>query len=191
MRMRFDRLTITLILAACLAAALLTALDGLVDGFDGLADAVLDLLDRVLLIGSGVVVALLAVRMNSVEAGTDTLTRAVGRMSDEAEAWRTRSRRLLDGLSEAISSQFRDWDLTPAEAEIAGLMLKGAPLRDIAVLRRTSEATIRQQAQGIYRKSGLANRAELAAFFLEDLFDAAGEAAGQPDPARPGAAPLN
>ena len=52
-------------------------------------------------------------------------------------------------------------------------MLKGLPLADIAVLRRTSEATIRQQAQGVYRKSGLANRAELAAYFLEDLFDVA------------------
>ena len=36
--------------------------------------------------------------------------------------------------------------------------------------RRTSEATIRQQAQSVYRKSGLTSRAELAAYFLEDLF---------------------
>ncbi len=54
-------------------------------------------------------------------------------------------------------------------------MLKGVSLREIAVLRRTSEATIRQQAQGIYRKSGLANRSELAAHFLDDLFEAAEE----------------
>ena len=50
-------------------------------------------------------------------------------------------------------------------------MLKGVALRDIARLRQTSETTIRQQAQGVYRKSGLSGRAELAAYFLESLFE--------------------
>ena len=53
-------------------------------------------------------------------------------------------------------------------------MLKGVSARDIAHLRRTSEVTIRQQAQGVYRKSGLSGRAELAAFFLESLFEPPG-----------------
>ena len=61
---------------------------------------------------------------------------------------------MLADLGAAIQRQFDAWALTPAEADIAGLMLKGVPLRDIARLRRTSEATIRQQAQAIYRKSG-------------------------------------
>ena len=65
----------------------------------------------------------------------------------------------------------RAWALSPAEADIAGLMLKGASLRDIARLRHTSETTIRQQAQGIYRKSGLSGRSEVAAYFLESLFE--------------------
>ena len=50
-------------------------------------------------------------------------------------------------------------------------MLKGLSLREIGGLRATTETTIRQQAQGIYRKSNLANRAELSAYFLEDLFN--------------------
>ena len=66
---------------------------------------------------------------------------------------------------------FEAWSLTPAEADIAGLLLKGASLREIAALRRTSEATIRQQAQSVYRKSGLGGRRELAAYFLEALFE--------------------
>jgi hypothetical protein len=41
--------------------------------------------------------------------------------------------------------------------------------REIADVRSTSEATVRQQALVIYRKSGLRNRSELSAFFLEDL----------------------
>ena len=48
-------------------------------------------------------------------------------------------------------------------------MLKGLSHKEIARLRLTSETTVRQQAAAIYRKSGLASRAELAAFFLEDL----------------------
>lgn len=36
-------------------------------------------------------------------------------------------------------------------------------------LRATSEATVRQQAPVVYRKSGLRNRSDLSAFFLEDL----------------------
>ena len=39
----------------------------------------------------------------------------------------------------------------------------------MAGIRDTSEATIRQQALAIYRKSGLRSRSELSAFFLEDL----------------------
>ena len=69
----------------------------------------------------------------------------------------------LRNLSGAISRQLMFGGLTPAEAEIAGLMLKGVALRDIARLRQTSETTIRQQAHGVYRKSGLSGRAELAA----------------------------
>ena len=69
--------------------------------------------------------------------------------------------------------------LTPAEADIAGLLLKGVSLHDIAVLRHTSDATIRQQAQSVYRKSGLAGRRELAAYFLESLFEARASEAAQ------------
>ena len=36
-------------------------------------------------------------------------------------------------------------------------------------MRDASERTVRQQALAVYAKSGLGGRAELAAFFLEDL----------------------
>ena len=39
----------------------------------------------------------------------------------------------------------------------------------MAETRQTSERTVRQQALAVYRKAGLAGRAELAAFFLEDI----------------------
>jgi DNA-binding CsgD family transcriptional regulator len=76
---------------------------------------------------------------------------------------------VLQGLGEAIDRQFDRWGLTPAEREVALLQLKGLRHKAIAELRRTSERTVRQQALAVYRKSGLAGRSDLAAFFLEDL----------------------
>jgi DNA-binding CsgD family transcriptional regulator len=86
-----------------------------------------------------------------------------------AESWRRETEGFAAGLGEAIDAQFLAWKLTEAEAEVALLILKGLSLREIASLRQTSERTVRQQSLGIYRKAGLAGRAELSAFFLEDL----------------------
>ena len=61
------------------------------------------------------------------------------------------------------------WGLTAAEREVGLLMLKGLSHKEVAAARSTTEITIRQQALSIYRKSGLRNRSELSAFFLEDL----------------------
>jgi DNA-binding NarL/FixJ family response regulator len=87
----------------------------------------------------------------------------------ERDAWRARSESLLRGLGEAIDAQFRAWQLTAAERETALLLLKGYGHKEIAALCGRSERTVRQHAVAVYRKSGLAGRAELAAFFLEDL----------------------
>jgi DNA-binding NarL/FixJ family response regulator len=87
----------------------------------------------------------------------------------EAARFREEAHQALRGLGEAIDRQFVRWGLTAAEREIALLMLKGLSHREVAGARSTSETTIRQQALAIYRKSGLRNRSELSAFFLEDL----------------------
>jgi DNA-binding CsgD family transcriptional regulator len=88
---------------------------------------------------------------------------------EEASRWREESRALIDGLGEAIDLQFRRWKLTPAEAEVGVLLLKGLSHRDVAGVRSTSERTVREQARSLYRKASLAGRSELSAFFLEDL----------------------
>lgn len=61
------------------------------------------------------------------------------------------------------------WGLTPAEQDIALLLLKGLSHKEIAQVRAVSETTVRQQARSLYRKAGLSGRSDLAAFFLEDL----------------------
>ncbi len=86
-----------------------------------------------------------------------------------AEHWRAQNHSLVEGLSEAIDRQFVAWGLSDAESAVALLLLKGLALKEIAEIRHVSERTVREQARAIYRKAELANRSELAAFFLEDL----------------------
>jgi len=87
----------------------------------------------------------------------------------EREAWRASARQALDGLALEVDRQFSDWRLTPAERETALYLLKGFSLQQIARLSDRSERTVRQHAVAVYRKSGLAGRAELAGYFLGDL----------------------
>lgn len=72
-------------------------------------------------------------------------------------------------LSEAITEQFTQWQLSKSEAEVGMMLLKGYSLKEISLLRGTSEKTIRQQASGIYHKSGLPGRHALSAWFIEDM----------------------
>jgi DNA-binding CsgD family transcriptional regulator len=87
----------------------------------------------------------------------------------QGERWRTDSRLLLNGLGEAIDQQFRRWSLTEAERQVAMLLLKGLSSKEIALMRQSSERTVREQARAVYAKAGLSGRAALSAYFLEDL----------------------
>ncbi len=104
---------------------------------------------------------------------------ALSRRSSERDAWRSRAQKLLLGLGEAIDEQLRGWELTPTERETALFLLKGFSHREIAEITGRSERTVRQHAVAVYRKSGLSGRAELSAFFLEDLLSPAMVAAEQ------------
>jgi DNA-binding CsgD family transcriptional regulator len=87
----------------------------------------------------------------------------------ERDAWQASAKAALEGLGQAIHAQFRAWHLTPAEREVALMLLKGHGHKQIAALTARSERTVRQHAGVIYEKAGLAGRAELAAYFLNDL----------------------
>jgi DNA-binding CsgD family transcriptional regulator len=94
---------------------------------------------------------------------------------EDAARWRSEAQAHVAGLSALIDRQFDAWSLSPAERAVALLLLKGLSHKDVASVRGTSERTAREQALAIYRKAGLAGRAELAAFFLEDLLAPAAE----------------
>jgi len=97
------------------------------------------------------------------------LASQIQRARSDSARWRSRYQETIQGLSKAIQKQFSEWQLSAAESEVALLVLKGLQLGEIAALRETSERTVRDQARAVYRKSGLANRASLSAYFLEDL----------------------
>lgn len=87
----------------------------------------------------------------------------------ERDSWRASAEGALAGLGRAIDARFAAWELTPAEREVALALLKGRSHKQIAYATGRSERTIRQHAVSVYQKSGLGGRAELAAYFLEDI----------------------
>jgi DNA-binding CsgD family transcriptional regulator len=87
----------------------------------------------------------------------------------QGEHWRSDARSFIDGLGATMRAQFERWNLSAAESEVALLLIKGLALKEIALLRTTSERTVRAQARSVYAKAGLAGRAGLSAYFLEDL----------------------
>jgi DNA-binding NarL/FixJ family response regulator len=108
------------------------------------------------------------------------LTRELVQSREENVKWRENAAVQMEGVRLAIEAQFDAWQFTPAEKEIASLILKGCSHKQIADLRRSSDTTVRQQAQAIYRKSGLENRSELAAYFLDAILQSS--PARQPAP---------
>lgn len=97
----------------------------------------------------------------------------LAKVANSAAEWKKEASRYVIGLSDSIDDQLTRWGLTAAEKEVALLLLKGLSHKEIAAARDTSERTARQQALAVYAKSDLGGRAELAAFFLEDLLSPA------------------
>jgi DNA-binding CsgD family transcriptional regulator len=160
---------------ALAAVAVLAAIDLIGDRGAGVAFAHF-VLEGAIVAGGALGAALLAreaarqrARAGAAESMVVTLRGDVTQAQRDGDRWRREAAELLQGLSAAIDRQFDDWRLSESEQAIARLLLKGLSHKEIASLREASEATVRQQATSVYRKSGLAGRAELAAFFLEDL----------------------
>ena len=108
-------------------------------------------------------------RWGRAEASAGALRRSLAERQAERDAWRVRAERALEGFARAVDEQFDAWHLTPAEREVAVQLLKGLGHKQIAAATGRSERTVRQHAVAVYDKSGLQGRAELAAFFLDDL----------------------
>lgn len=139
----------------------------------------MDLFELTIFAATIATVSLLVFNTRDLRREQDTLVRGLTQARVENERWRDSMRAQIDGFRNAIACQFDEWGLTAAERDVASLMLKGCTHKQIADARRSNESTVRQQAQSIYRKSHLQNRAELAAYFLDAVLQANG--GGSPD----------
>ncbi len=166
------RLLAVVLGGAAILTALLSGLELMVaDETISAVELLGDYVEALVLVSAMVASVVVVPRLRDLETETLALRRDISAAAEAGAEWRSQRRRLLLSLSQAIDAQFGAWGLSSAERDVAGLMLKGMSLKDIAAARATSEATIRQQAQSVYRKSGLGGRAELSAYFLEDLFE--------------------
>ena len=137
-----------------------------IEFFDVLVDSVVLLLT----IGSAVGVALLVQRMHVQHEEKMTLIRDLEVARSEGDNWRSKVQSHMAGIRIEMEKQFEEWGMTTAEQEIGMLILKGLSHKEVASLRGTSEATVRQQAQSIYHKSNLPGKTAFSAYFLEDVF---------------------
>lgn len=74
-------------------------------------------------------------------------------------------------IQSVIDAYFVDWQLTPAETDVAALTIKGLSITEIADMRQSREGTIKTHLNAIYRKAGVSGRAQLVSMLIEDLMD--------------------
>lgn len=99
----------------------------------------------------------------------DKASRAIQGLREQNLKLEIEQQKFREGLTSEIEKQMKKWGLSPSEVEISFLLLKGLSNKEIAEVRSTSESTVRLQCSSIYKKSSLSSRAELAAYFIEDM----------------------
>ncbi len=83
-------------------------------------------------------------------------------------------RRAAGAFAELLDDLFEEWALTPAERDVALFAIKGMSTAEIAMLRATSEGTVKAQTTAIYRKAGVSGRPQLLGLFIDDLMEQRG-----------------
>lgn len=156
---------------------LVAALTAIVLG--GTADLILDrperwfsfhvIFETVMIAGALVMATALWLGWWRAERSARELRRSLEERRAERDAWRESAEHALEGLGAAINAKFDEWELTPAERQVALYLLKGHTHKWIARYTDRSHQTVRQHAAAVYRKADLSGRAELSAFFLEGL----------------------
>ena len=152
------------------AFALLLGLEVITETDDiSILDLVVDAVGLLLTICATVGVALLIQRMHAQHDEKIELIRNLDIARAEGQEWRAKVQNHLAGIKAEMENQFQEWGMTAAERDIGLLILKGLSHKEIAGLRDTTDATVRQQAQSIYRKADLPGKTAFSAYFLEDL----------------------
>lgn len=75
-------------------------------------------------------------------------------------------------LAGLMEDYFRQWGLTPSEADVAAFTIKGCSIAEIAQMRGSAEGTVKTHLNAIYRKAGVQGRGQLVSVLIEDLLNA-------------------
>lgn len=154
-----QRLYLVGLLAMQAACIIFFAFDVFQDYSDGSASSVIytvmELLATLSLVGAVVLELRLLRHLLRIQARAErSLKVARGQMHDVVEGY------------------FREWGLTPAEADVASMTIKGFSISEICELRNAREGTVKTQLTSIYRKAGVAGRSQLGSLLIEDLMGA-------------------
>jgi DNA-binding CsgD family transcriptional regulator len=176
------------IFAMATAAFLLLAIPSIIEFATGEASLTptgiaVELFETLTMGAALLALVLLVNAIGQMRKDRESLVNDLARSRAESLMWRQNTLSLVEGARQAIEKQFDAWQFTPAEKDIASLILKGCSHKEIADLRGANPTTVRQQAQAIYRKSGLENRSELAAYFLDAILDTKDEKVSRTEPA--------
>lgn len=87
----------------------------------------------------------------------------------QRNAAQARMQRASGAFMDLLAVRLDEWGLTPAEKDVALFAIKGLSTADIAVLRATSEGTVKAQTNAIYRKAGVTGRPQLLSLFIDDM----------------------
>jgi len=94
-------------------------------------------------------------------------------LAREASRAKTRAdtaHRLTSGqFTDVVAQEFARYGLSPAETEVAWLLLKGLSIGEISELRETQVGTVKAQCSSIYRKSGAGGKSQFVSQIVEDL----------------------
>jgi DNA-binding CsgD family transcriptional regulator len=83
-------------------------------------------------------------------------------------------------FSDMIRRRFAEWNLSPAEEEVALLTLKGFEIPEIGKIRCTATGTVRAQLSKIYEKAQVVSRSQFVSLFVEVLIEAPPAGQGMP-----------
>jgi DNA-binding CsgD family transcriptional regulator len=157
------------VLLGLLGISLLVAYDILIDVKEGLPFE--HVFHETVILSFALILTLFQLRVISRQrVHLEGNAKEIDELRASREEFRRRATRFSADFSAAVNEQFTAWGLTESERDIAILLVKGLSMKEIADLRQSKEATVRQQATAVYRKAKLEGRQELASYFLEDLF---------------------
>lgn len=78
---------------------------------------------------------------------------------------------LREDFDSLVRQRFSHWQLTPTEADVALLTLRGLKISEIAEARQTQIGTVKSQLSSIFRKSAVSTRTEFVAGFIDEFLE--------------------